>query len=83
MAEARLSDLEVNKRRDATAERMRRFRDRRRAGFRVVAVEIHINEVAELVRRKLLLGEDVNEPAALSDALVALLEEVLGGVDGR
>ena len=56
------------------AERMRQSRDRARRGVRLVWIEVRETEVAELVRRGLMAGEDSDDPCAVSGALGLLLD---------
>jgi hypothetical protein len=62
----------------ASAERMRRHRQRRRDGLRVVSLQIREGEVAALVRRGLLAPEARNDPDAVVSALYVLLDRTLG-----
>lgn len=59
------------------AERMRRTRDRARRGMRLVSLEVHDTEVAELVRRGLMKAEDQGDPDAVAEALGRLLDGAL------
>ncbi len=59
------------------AERMRRTRNRRRDGMRFVGIDVRDSEVAALVRRGLLAAHEQGDGAAISEALCALLDEVL------
>jgi hypothetical protein len=56
-----LTDIEAVKTeaaRDTAAERMRRCRARRRAGYRCFTIELHDSEIDALVRRGLLGADD-------------------------
>jgi hypothetical protein len=57
----------------ASAERMRRSRQHRRAGLRVVSLELHETEVAALVARKLLPPDARNDANAIAGALYHFL----------
>jgi len=60
------------------AERMRRCRARRRAGFRCFNVEIHSTEIDALVRRGLLGSDERDDERAVVDALSHHIEQTLG-----
>jgi hypothetical protein len=64
--------------REAAAERMRRCRARRRAGFRCVTVEIHCSEIDTLVRGGLLRADERDDEGAVVDALSQYIEQTLG-----
>ena len=64
--------------RAAAAERMRRCRARRRAGFRCFTVELHDGEIEALVRRGLLRVDDREDPDAVVTALYEHLEHSIG-----
>lgn len=53
------------------AERAKRMRARRKAGFRMVSVAVHKTEVESLVNLGLLSQEDTDNSAAIEDALQA------------
>ena len=59
------------------AERMRRLRERRARGARVVAVEVDVDLLENLVRLGLVGRGEVDDPAALAFALYMLLEEAV------
>lgn len=61
-----------------SAERMRRCRARRRAGFRCFTVEIHRTEIDALVCRGLLRVDDREDDGAVGDALSQHIEQTLG-----
>ena len=62
------------------AERMRRYRERRREGMRCVWVELHETEIDALVQRGLLKEETRNDQNAIADALYDHLERTLDPV---
>jgi hypothetical protein len=64
--------------REAAAERMRRYRARRRAGYRCFMVELHRTEIETLVHRGLLLADERDEEGAVVDALSHYIEQTLG-----
>ncbi len=59
------------------AGRMRRLRERRARGARVVAVEVDVDLLENLVRLGLVDRDEVDDPAALAFALYMLLEEAV------
>ena len=59
------------------AERMRRYRERRRDGMRCLSVELHDTEIDALVRKGLLKAEARSDHKALADALYDYLERTL------
>jgi hypothetical protein len=59
------------------AERMRRYRERRRDGRLCVTVEILQSEIDVLVRRGLLGQETRNDPIGIAGALYKLFKETL------
>jgi hypothetical protein len=60
------------------AERMRRCRARRRAGYRCFTFELHRTEIDTLVRRGLLRAEEHDDEGAVVDALSQHIEQTLG-----
>jgi hypothetical protein len=66
--------------REAAAERMRRCRARRRAGFRCFTVELHRIEIDTLVHRRLLGADERDDEGAVVDALSQYIEQSLGSV---
>jgi hypothetical protein len=64
--------------RAGSAERMRRCRARRRAGFHCFTVELHRSEIDALVRRGLLSADEREDEGAVVDALGQHIEETLG-----
>lgn len=59
-------------------ERMRRHRERRRAGFRCLTIELHNTEIDALVRKGLLTAVTRHDRNAVLYALYAYLESTLG-----
>ena len=59
------------------AERMRRLRERRARGARVVAVEIDVDLLAAFDELGLVDPDDPDDPGALAFALLMLLEEAV------
>ena len=59
------------------AERMRRLRERRARGVRVVAVEIDADLLEALSELGLIDPDDADDPGALAFALAMLLEEAI------
>jgi hypothetical protein len=64
--------------RAGSAQRMRRCRARRRAGFHCFTVELHRSEIDALVRRGLLSADEREDEGAVVDALGQHIEETLG-----
>jgi hypothetical protein len=64
--------------RTSSAERMRRCRARRRAGYRCLTIEIHDTEIDELVHRGLLRVHERDQEGAVIDALSAYIAQTLG-----
>ena len=60
------------------AERMRRYRERRRQGLRCLWVELHEDELDALTQHGLLDPKARNDDDAVADALYAHLERTLG-----
>jgi hypothetical protein len=56
---------------------MRRHRNRRRKGLRVLLIELRETEVDVLIRRKRLSHGDRADPAAVRRALYAFLDDHL------
>jgi hypothetical protein len=63
---------------EAAAERMRRCRARRRAGYRCYVIELHSSEVEELVYRGFLQADERGDDGAVIDALSQHIEQTLG-----
>jgi hypothetical protein len=61
----------------ASAERMRRSRHRRRAGLRVVSLELRETEVDALIARKLLPPDARNDTHIVVGALYEFLDRTL------
>jgi hypothetical protein len=64
--------------RSTAAERMRRYRERRRDGLRCVTVELRETEIDVLIRRGMLKADARNDPYAIEMALYEFLEHTLG-----
>jgi hypothetical protein len=64
--------------RQTAAERMRRYRARRRAGFRCLTIELHRTEIDALVHRGLLRADERDHEGAVIDALSQYVEQTLG-----
>jgi hypothetical protein len=62
----------------SSAERMRRCRARRRAGFRCVVIEISNDEISGLVRRGLLSADDREDLDAIQTAVYDFFEQTIG-----
>jgi hypothetical protein len=60
------------------AERMRRYRQRRRDGLRCFVVELRETEIDALIRMRLLKLETRNDARAVTAALYAYLDRALG-----
>lgn len=59
------------------AERMARYRDRRRKKLRCLTIEIREIEIDALVRKGLLSREMSNDRSAVTNALYRLLDQIL------
>ena len=55
------------------AERMRRYRERRREGLRCLTIELHVTEINALIRKGLLKSEMRND---LAEVCMALYEHL-------
>jgi hypothetical protein len=75
---AAIAPVKTEVARDTAAERMRRCRARRRAGFRCFTVELHRSEIETLVHRGLLRADERDEEGAVVDALSQYIEKTLG-----
>jgi len=64
--------------RTRAAERMRRYRQRRRAGLRCYRLELRDSEIKDLVRRGLLLASEQTNPNAVTQAMYAFFDRTLG-----
>lgn len=62
------------------AERMRKLRERREAGIRVLPVQISIETVEALVELDYLKVEDAHDFHQISDALARFLEDATDSV---
>jgi hypothetical protein len=63
--------------RSAAAERMRRYRERRRDGLRCVIIELRETEIDALIRKEMLKTDTRNDPYAIEMALYEFLERTL------
>ena len=63
--------------RSPAAERMRRYRERRRDGLRCLTIELRETEINALIRKELLKSEMRNDPNAIVDALYVFLDRTL------
>jgi hypothetical protein len=59
------------------AERMRRYRRRRRNGLRSLTVELRETEIETLIRKGLLKADARNDPHAIREALHAHFDHTL------
>jgi hypothetical protein len=59
------------------AERMRRYRQRRRHKFRCLTVELHESEIEAIIQKGLLARETRNDPPAIIEALHAYFDRTL------
>jgi hypothetical protein len=62
------------------AERMARYRERRKAGMRCLTLEIRNSEISALIRRGLLDSNKSNDRAAIKAAIYAYFEQSLDPV---
>jgi hypothetical protein len=60
------------------AERMQRYRARRRAGYRCFVIELHKSEIDALIGRGFLQVREHDDPAAIAAALYEHLEQSFG-----
>jgi hypothetical protein len=65
--------------RRSSAERTRRYRERRRAGFRCIAVEIDAADVVGLIRLGHLDRLERDDPTAVQAALHRLFDSTIAG----
>ena len=63
------------------AERMRRYRQRRRDGLRCLTIELRETEIEALVKKELLKNETRNDKDAITEALYRYLDSTLGRPD--
>jgi hypothetical protein len=75
---AATGDASLPGRRQSSASRMRRCRDRRRAGLRSILFDIRQTEVEKLILRGLLAPDARSDPNAIAVALGRLLDKALG-----
>ncbi len=67
----------------AAAERMRLHRQRKRAGYRCITIELRATEIEALVQRRFLDREQSSDLTAIRSALYAFLDRaMLGRVTG-
>ena len=69
---------EITTIREATAERVRLLRERRRRGLRCLTIEIRDREIDALVRHGLLDGEKRDDTTAIRAAFHQYLDHTLG-----
>jgi hypothetical protein len=70
--------LKTEAARAGAAERMRRCRARRRAGYRCFTVEVHRSEIDALIRYGLRPADEPDDDGAVIDALSQHIERSLG-----
>jgi hypothetical protein len=73
-----ITKIKIKAARAGSAERMRRCRGRRLAGFRCFTVELHRGEIDTLVDRGLLQANEREDDVAVVDALSQHIEQTLG-----
>jgi hypothetical protein len=76
VVDAPMSEIDAIK--EATANRVRRHRERRRRGLRCLTIEIRDREIVALVRHGLLDGEKRDDTTAIRAALHKYLDDTLG-----
>jgi hypothetical protein len=59
------------------AERMRRYRKRRRQGLRYVRIELHVTDIDDLIRLGLLKDDQRQNPELLQSAVQGLVYRAL------
>jgi hypothetical protein len=64
--------------REAAAERMRRCRARRRAGYRCLVIEVSNDEIGGLAHRGLLSADDREDLDAIQTAVYGFFEQTIG-----
>jgi hypothetical protein len=69
---------EITTIREATAERVRLHRERRRRGLRCLMIEIRDREIDALVRHGLLDSKNRDDTAAIRAAFHRYLDDTLG-----
>jgi hypothetical protein len=62
--------------RTRAAERMRRYRQRRRTGLRSATIDVREAEIDQLIRYRLLASANRGDPIELRKALHGLLDQV-------
>jgi hypothetical protein len=62
----------------ASAERMRRYRHRRRHGQRIVQVQIGPTEIEALISKGFIGPGDREDPIAIEFGMSALIDQALG-----
>ncbi len=63
----------------SAAERMRRYRQRRRDGLRCLNIQLRETEIDTLIRKGLLKPEPRNDANAIIEAFYRFLDRALGG----
>ena len=63
--------------RSPAAERMRNYRERRKAGMRCLTIELRETEIDALIRKGFLRVDARNELQAIADALYAHFDQAL------
>ena len=61
----------------SAAERMRRYRERRRRGMRSVRISLYVSEIDTLIRMRLLTDEGRHDHGALQTAVLTIVYEAL------
>ncbi len=69
---------DISHRPSPAAERMRRYRERRKDGMRSLWIELRVTEMNALVSLGLLKDEACNDPNAIREALYDYLDQNLG-----
>ena len=64
----------------SAAERMRRYRKRRRQGLQSVRLDLHVTDIDDLIRLGLLKEEERQNPEQVQSAVQSL---VYGALEGR
>jgi hypothetical protein len=59
------------------AERMRRYRRRRRQGLKSVRIELHVTDIDDLIRLSLLTNNERQNPELVQSAVQGLLYRAL------
>ena len=71
----------VEAQRTDAAERMRRYRERKKSGLRCLLVEVHDDEVRELETRGYLPAGCSDDPEAVAQAFYQFLDDTLTPAD--